>query len=227
MMVKMTNEPGVKLDASASIPETFSQTFWPLYPLRSRARHFSQERGPIAGIAFVEPGEIVNQFPFDQDEPESYYVPTEAELLVIKEHLSESAVMAPPWHLIHAELIRSGKIQGDYGELTAPVVIALLGHRSEQLTDSDASPTVHYDCEPPIDLLFELSNQSRKILTFLWDGCEVQINDLEQHLSPDTPRTLDAQRKAINRLNDSLSKIDKCNLEVLRRGKNVWLERRE
>lgn len=105
------------------------EAFWPLYPLRSSARSFLRERGPIAGIE--TPGEIVNQFPFDQAEPESYYMPTKDEILVIKEHYPESAVMTPPWHLIQAELIRKGRSERNIGELTAPAVIALLGMETE------------------------------------------------------------------------------------------------
>ncbi|MCH9652594.1 MAG: hypothetical protein K0U86_08665 [Planctomycetes bacterium] len=90
-----------------------------------------QERGPIAGIGIAAPGEIIKQFSFDQSEPESYYMPTEAEILVIEERYTESAVMTPPWHLVQAKLFRNAGGEGNIGDLTAPAVIALLDRESE------------------------------------------------------------------------------------------------
>lgn len=164
----MTNKSSQKLETCDSIVKVYRQVFWPLYPLQPKARFFLLRRGPVAGIA--TPGEIVKQFAFDQGESESYYIPTEAELLVIEEHYPESAVTTPPWHLIQAELIRTGKIQGDFGELTAPVVVALLGMETQYKLNRSADSLADYSAP-------KAPSEWVKLFPWGWDTLRKRIKE--------------------------------------------------
>ena len=164
-MIKKFND---KQNACDYIFKDPTEALWPLYPLGPSARSFLRERGPITGIA--TPGEIVNQFSFDQADPESYYVPTETEILEIKERYPESAVMTPPWHLIQAELLRNGGDHRYFGDLTAPAVIALLGMETEcELKRS--SDSIDYYSAP------KAPSEWVKLFPWGWDTLKKRIEE--------------------------------------------------
>ena len=101
-----------------------SGKFWPLFPLRPKARHFSEANGPIAGIPV--PGDTVEQLSFDREEFEPYYMSTEAEIGVVGKLFPDCNTAIPPWHQIQSHAIR-----GEWGhhvssDLTAPALVALL-----------------------------------------------------------------------------------------------------
>ena len=77
----------------------------------------------------------------------------------------------------------------------------------------------------PAALVKGLPRQSLKILEFLWDGRLVTYDDLEHHLSPDRPRQLDAQRKAVERLNQLLSDRTAGRVVIKRKNQRAWIER--
>lgn len=80
--------------------------------------------------------------------------------------------------------------------------------------------------ELPPELISILSGNSLKIMRYLWNHTTVQFDELHRQIYSSTKTGDDALRRAINRLDDKLSTLETCDLEVVLKNKKVFLRPR-